>query len=104
MTIAQVYIDVGQVRGALDEVTGLLGAALILAAYAGVQLKKLDPHRPAALLLNLTGAALVLVSLYFEFNLAAALLEAAWVLIALWGLFAWWRETLSRGEREGPDA
>lgn len=74
-----------------DESVGLIGAALILGAYAGVQLKKLDPHRPPALLLNLTGASLVLVSLYFEFNLAAALLEGAWVLIALWGLFEWWR-------------
>lgn len=88
-----------------DETVGLIGAALILGAYAGVQLKKLDPHKPPALLLNLTGASLVLVSLYFEFNLAAALLEGAWVLIALWGLLDWWRgRTLSRGEREGPDA
>ena len=76
-------------------VAGLLGAALILGAYAGVQLKKLDPHQPPALLLNLGGAGLVLVSLYFEFNLAAALLEGAWVLIALWGLFDWAR---SRGK------
>ena len=30
--------------------------------------------------------ALVLASLYFKFNLAAALLEGAWALIALWGL------------------
>lgn len=75
----------------LDEIAGLAGAALILGAYAGVQLKRLDPHRPPALLLNLFGAVLVLVSLCFEFNLAAALLEGAWVLIALWGLFDWVR-------------
>jgi hypothetical protein len=56
-----------------------------------VQLKRLDPHQPTALLLNLGGAGLVLWSLFYAFNLAAALLEAAWVLIALWGLFAWWR-------------
>ena len=91
LTIAQVYVDIDPLLGALDEILGLLGAALILLAYAGVQLKKLDPHKHKALLLNLTGAALVLVSLYFEFNLAAALLEGAWVLIALWGLFDWWR-------------
>jgi len=91
LTIARVYIDIDPLIAGADEVVGLLGAALILLAYAGVQLKKLDPHKPKALLLNLTGAALVLVSLYFEFNLAAALLEGAWVLIALWGLFDWWR-------------
>ncbi len=86
LTIAKIYIDIDPLVGAFDEAIGLIGAALILLAYAGVQLKKLDPHKPRALLLNLTGAALVLVSLYFEFNLAAALLEGAWVLIALWGI------------------
>lgn len=75
----------------IDAVLGLIGAALILGAYAGVQLKKLDPHKPKALLLNLSGASLVLVSLIFEFNLAAFLLEAAWVIIAVWGLFVWVR-------------
>jgi hypothetical protein len=75
----------------LDAIAGLIGAALILGAYAGVQLKKLDPHQPPALLMNLCGAGLVLVSLFFQFNLAAALLEGAWVLIALWGLIDWAR-------------
>jgi hypothetical protein len=36
--------------------------------------------------MNLAGAALVLASLFFRFNLAAALLEAAWGVIALIGL------------------
>lgn len=76
----------------LDALAGLLGAALILGAYAGVQLKKLDPHQPPALLMNLGGASLVIVSLFFEFNLAAFLLEAAWVVIAVWGLFDWLRK------------
>jgi hypothetical protein len=68
------------------DAAGLIGAALILGAYAGVQFKRLDPHRAAALLLNLFGAGLVLVSLWFKPNPAAALLEAAWALIAAVGL------------------
>jgi hypothetical protein len=70
----------------LFDIVGLTGAALILAAYAGVQFKRLDPHRFAALFMNFAGAALVLVSLRYKFNLAAALLEGAWALIALQGL------------------
>jgi hypothetical protein len=70
----------------LSDLIGLLGALLILGAYAGVQFKRLDPHGLIALLLNLAGAGLVLVSLYFRFNLASALLEAAWAVIALVGL------------------
>ncbi|MBP6547239.1 MAG: hypothetical protein KA220_11010 [Phenylobacterium sp.] len=82
----------------LDGYIGLLGAALILGAYAGVQMKKLDPHDLPALLLNLGGASLVIVSLFFEFNLAAFLLEVAWVGIAVAGLFGWLRKRQQKPE------
>lgn len=65
---------------------GVVGVLLILTAYAGATMGRLDPKRPAALLLNLAGALLILWSLYFEFNLSAALMEAAWALVALAGL------------------
>jgi hypothetical protein len=69
------------------DVAGLLGAALILTAFAGVQTRRLDPHRPPALLLNLTGPSLVLVSLVENFNSAALVLQIAWIAVALHGLF-----------------
>ena len=72
----------------LFDIAGLLGALGILLAYAGVQMSKLDPHRPPALLLNLVGASLVLVSLIEDFNMAALLLEIAWIAVALQGLAA----------------
>ena len=83
----------------LFDIAGLLGALGILLAYAGVQMKKLDPHRPPALLLNLTGASLVLISLIEDFNMAALLLEIAWIAIALQGLaaFAMKRRTAAKG-------
>ncbi len=68
------------------DAAGLVGVALILAAYAAAQLRWLDPVRPAALLLNLAGAALVLVSLTRRFNLAAFVMEASWAAVALFGL------------------
>ena len=70
----------------LYDLSGLLGALLILAAYAGVQMRRLDPHRPTALLLNLTGPSLVLFSLVEDFNLAALLLQLAWIAVSLFGL------------------
>jgi hypothetical protein len=70
----------------LFDLAGLLGAASILAAFGGVQVGKLDPHKLPALVLNLVGAGLVLLSLTSKFNLAAFLLEAAWAVIAAWGL------------------
>jgi hypothetical protein len=36
--------------------------------------------------MNLGGAALVMISLLFKFNLSAFLMEAAWALVALFGL------------------
>ena len=70
----------------LADAAGLIGAALILLAFALVQARRLDPHKAAALLMNLLGAGLVMASLSRRFNLAAFLLEAAWALVALWGL------------------
>jgi hypothetical protein len=68
------------------DAAGLAGVALILAAYAGAQLRRLDPLRAPALLMNLAGASLVLVSLTYRFNLAAFVMEAAWAVVALYGL------------------
>ena len=65
---------------------GVVGVLLILTAYAGATSGKLDARRAPALLLNLAGAVLILLSLYFDFNLSAALMEGAWALVALIGL------------------
>ena len=67
--------------------------ALILVAYAGAQFGRLEPRRAPALLLNLIGAGLILASLVVHFNLSAFLMEAAWALVALFGLL---RLVLSR--------
>ncbi|WP_425989356.1 CBU_0592 family membrane protein [Brevundimonas sp. TWP2-3-2] len=70
----------------LPDFVGVVGVLCILTAYAGATAKKLDPTQAPALLLNLTGALLILVSLYFDFNLSAVLMEGAWALVALIGL------------------
>jgi uncharacterized membrane protein len=71
-------------RGA--DVAGLVGVGLMLAAYAGAQLHRLDPTRAVSLLMNLAGSLLVVVSLLHAFNLPAFLVEAAWAAIAAFGL------------------
>lgn len=65
---------------------GLGGVLAILIAYALTVAQRLDPLRPPALLLNLVGAIAILVSLYGAFNLSAAVMEAAWAVVALGGL------------------
>ena len=68
------------------DTAGLVGVLMILFAYAGAQLGRMEPRNAPALLLNLAGAGLILWSLLYRFNLAAFLMEAAWALVALFGL------------------
>jgi hypothetical protein len=70
----------------LPDLGGVLGVTLILVAYALGQLGRLRIDTVAALLMNLAGAVLVMVSLLFKFNLSAFLMEAAWAVVALFGL------------------
>ena len=70
----------------VPDLFGIVGVLLILTAYAGATSGKLDARRAPALLLNLAGALLILLSLYFDFNLSAVLMEGAWALVALIGL------------------
>ena len=70
----------------LYDVAGLIGVATILAAYAATVMGGLDPKGALALALNFAGPCLILVSLSQRFNLSAAIVEAAWALIALIGL------------------
>jgi hypothetical protein len=70
----------------LTDAAGLAGVAIILAAYAGAQLRWLDPVKAPSLAMNLIGACLILLSLIHAFNLSAFLMEAAWALVAGLGL------------------
>jgi hypothetical protein len=79
----------------LADALGVIGVLLILIAYAGAQVGRLEPRLAPALLLNLAGACLILGSLAFKFNLSAVLMEGAWALVALYGLV---RLLLNRGK------
>lgn len=70
----------------LPDILGLLGATLFVVAFAGVQVERLDPHGAPALLMNLVGAVLVLISLAYDFNLPSFVLETVWGLVAAYGL------------------
>jgi len=69
------------------DLAGFVGVVLIVIGYLLLQLNKLPSAAPAYSLLNAIGAFLVMVSLVFDFNLSAFLMEAFWFLISLFGLF-----------------
>jgi len=70
----------------LSDMGGVIGVLMMLAAYALAQLGRMKVDQLPSLLMNLAGSLLVVVSLLYKFNLSAFLMEAAWALVALFGL------------------
>ena len=70
----------------LTDLAGLIGVALMLAAYALGAAGRVRADAWPALAANLVGALLVLWSLLHAFNLSACIMEAAGGLVALAGL------------------
>lgn len=81
------------------DLVGLVGVVVILYAYLMLQLDRMEEDELAYSLLNAVGALAVLVSLLFEFNLSAMLMEGSWFLVSLIGIARWWR---SRRRRHAP--
>ena len=71
----------------MADIIGMLGTATILLSYLLLQTGRLNAERWPYSAMNGVGALLVLISLWYEFNLAAFVLELAWCLISAWGLY-----------------
>ena len=69
----------------------VLGAVMILAAFALNQFRGLDRHGVLYLGLNLAGAAILAVVAATHRQWGFLLLQGAWALVALWGLFGFFR-------------
>jgi hypothetical protein len=65
---------------------GNVGVALMVLGYLLLQAEKLRSSDLRYSLMNGIGALLVLISLYFRFNLSAFLVELFWLLISVYGL------------------
>jgi hypothetical protein len=68
------------------DIIGTAGVATIVIAYVLLQAGKLRSEQLAYSLLNGVGAALILLSLYFDFNLPSFIIEFFWLLISLFGI------------------
>jgi hypothetical protein len=76
--------------GPLDLV-GNIGVVILMVTYLMLQLNKLSSDSLAYSVLNAAGAGLIVISLLFDFNLSALLMEVFWVLISFVGIYRYFR-------------
>lgn len=75
----------------IPDLIGLCGVALILIAYFALQTERLSSEDWRFSAINGLGAILIMISLYFTFNLASFVIEIFWLIISLYGLWKAWR-------------
>jgi len=81
----------------VDQLVQVIGALLILSAFAAAQFGAMDPHSRVYLVLNLLGSAVLAVLAWEERQWGFLLLELVWAAVSLWGLVQIWRgQALSR--------
>ena len=68
------------------EILGSLGVGMIIIAYILLQTERIKSENFIYSLTNAIGASLIMVSLYFNFNFPAFIVEFFWLLISLFGI------------------
>lgn len=70
----------------IADIIGIIGVILILLSYSLLQLGKLNVNSLSYSMVNLLGALLILISLFYNWNLASVIIEIFWILISLYGI------------------
>jgi hypothetical protein len=78
---------------------GNIGVALMVLGYLLLQAERIRSSDLSYSLMNGLGALLVVVSLFYRFNLSAFLVESFWLLISLYGLIKFTRKPRARQGR-----
>lgn len=68
------------------DILGTVGVGIIILTYILLQIEKVRSEHLLYSLLNAAGAALILVSLYHDFNFPSFIVEFFWLLISLFGI------------------
>jgi len=68
------------------DILGTIGVGVIVVTYLLLQLGRIKSEQLLYSLLNGLGAALILISLYYDFNLPSVIVEAFWLVISIFGI------------------
>lgn len=71
----------------LPDVIGMLGVTLVLSAFGLLNMNKVTSSTMMYQMMNLIGSMLLLFSLCFHLNIASVVIEIAWMLISLVGIY-----------------
>ena len=73
------------------DILGNIGVASIIITYLLLQMERIESSSYKYSVLNALGALFVIISLMYEFNMSAFIMEGFWVLISLLGIIRQWR-------------
>jgi paired small multidrug resistance pump len=68
------------------DIVGAVGVALVIGMYLLLQTGRIAATNLHFSLWNAVGSVLILISLFYQFNLSAVLIEGFWLAISLYGL------------------
>jgi hypothetical protein len=71
----------------VEQLVQVIGALLILTAFAAAQFGRLDQRSVSYLILNLIGSVILAVLAAVEEQLGFLLLESIWAIVSAWSLF-----------------
>jgi len=85
----------------IHDIIGIVGVVIVLVTYLLLQIEKMSSSSLLYSLANLIGAVLIMVSLVETWNLASVIIEIAWGLISLYGIYRYYTIKRKKKVRNG---